>query len=404
MKPLKALSKQLFGARYKRIVQSLFICVIMFFALYAAEIKLEIAPFILFLTATLFTAGVMWQALGSNSNMESMLGLFMLPFENRQFVISYVIAFSGYTLITKTALVLAIFLAVCEWTLPQIITALLCACNGCFMTAAWYLMTKKKRALPAALWAIGIVLAIFFIRSLLVFLCVTIISLWLAILYLFSVDAYAFYQPTSAKAIIKHYGKKGSVFVYLLRYLLTNKNYLINTVGLWAIVCFLPFPLGRFEGLNIMPLGFAIACLNTPICILLSCDPSLEQSIRILPGQAIYFYSRYCIFIALVNSTVCSLYLFSWQLQYGGVNGLGILTALLFAVQSAILSVLLELLHPIRNWKIETDLWHHPRKYIVPLLMALLATFVGTWPLAVWIWLCVLLAECVGLLLKARRI
>ena len=94
MKPFKALSKQLFGVRYKRIVQSLFICVILFFSLYAAEIKLEIAPFILFLTATLFTAGVMWQALGSNSNMENMMGFFMLPFENRQFVISYVIAFS----------------------------------------------------------------------------------------------------------------------------------------------------------------------------------------------------------------------------------------------------------------------------------------------------------------------
>ena len=48
-------------------------------------------------------------------------------------------------------------------------------------------------------------------------------------------------------------------------------------------------------------------------------------------------------------------------------------TAIFFALQSAILSVLLEWFFPIRDWKTESDLWHHPRKYIVPAIMLLIA-------------------------------
>ncbi len=74
-------------------------------------------------------------------------------------------------------------------------------------------------------------------------------------------------------------------------------------------------------------------------------------------------------FIFSVNMAVSSVYLVVWQIQHGGVGGMEIMAAVLIALQSAILSVLLEWFHPIRNWKIESDLWHHPRKYIVPLIM-----------------------------------
>lgn len=152
----------------------------------------------------------------------------------------------------------------------------------------------------------------------------------------------------------------------------------MNTAGLWVIACFLPFLLGQFNGLNVMLLGFAILTLNTPLCILLSCDRELEQAVRALPGQVMRFGSWYCFFIFVVNMAADGVYLVSWQLQNGGVLCTDVLTAALIALQSAILSVILEWKHPIRNWKIENDLWHHPRKYIVPLLMLMEAVFIGT--------------------------
>lgn len=92
------------------------------------------------------------------------------------------------------------------------------------------------------------------------------------------------------------------------------------------------------------------------------------------------------------------IFLCSWQLQNSGVTVLMILTAVFFALQSAILSVLLEWFYPVRNWKIESDLWHHPRKYVVPVMMLLVAGAVGTVPTLVP-GLLLLLAVEVGILI-----
>ncbi len=411
MNILKALSKQLFGAKYERAVKSLAVCLTLFLAVNAAGINMEIAPSVLFLTATAFSAGIMWQAIHSSGNADRMAGLFMLPFANRGMTFSVVLAFAGYTLLTKTFPVLALFLAVHRWSALQTAVALLCACNGCFMAAAWYTMAngvlhhKKMKLMPfVVLWCGVILLSVFFVRELIIFAFIVLASLLLSFLGLLMADAYVFYHPVSAKLLIRRTKGTGSILLYLLRYLITNKNYLLNTAGLCAVAAFLPTLLGQFEGLNVMPLGFAILCLNTPICILLSCDPSLEQAVRVLPGQAGRFCTRCSFFIFSVNMAVSSVYLVVWQIQHGGVGGMEIMTALLFALQSAVLSVLLEWFHPIRNWKIESDLWHHPRKYVVPFIMMLIAGLIGMWPVSIWVLLCVVLAECFSLMLITRRI
>lgn len=402
---MKALTKQLFGAKYECAVKSLTTCLILFLVISATEIKIAIAQTILFLTATAFSAGIMWQSLNSPGNADSMIGLFMLPFANRKITFSIALAFTGYTLITKTSLVLTLFFAVHEWSAAQIAVSLLCSCNGCIIAAAWYTMAKKRTLIPLVfLWCAAVLLSIFFVRDI-VFLSLTVLaSLFLSILRLLTVDAYIFYHPVSAELLIRHTKGTGSIFLYLLRYLITNKNFLLDTAGLCMIAGFMPLILGQFEELDVMPLGFAILCLNTPICALLSCDPNLEQAVRVLPGQASRFCKRYCVFIFFVNMAVSSVCLISWQVQHGGVGGIEITAALLIALQSAILSVLLEWFRPIRNWKIESDLWHHPRKYIVPLIMLVIAVFIGMWPVSIWGLLCIVLAEVLSLPLIVRRI
>ena len=112
---IKALSKQFFGAKYESARKSLLAAVILFIAVYAAEFRVEIAPFILYLTSTFFTAGIMWQMLTGRRHMEIMQGMFMLPFDNRSFVFSYVLVLGAHTLITKTLLIWTLFFAVASW-------------------------------------------------------------------------------------------------------------------------------------------------------------------------------------------------------------------------------------------------------------------------------------------------
>ena len=410
------LGEQLFGAKYERAVKSLIACIILFLAIHTAGIEIEIAPSILLLTATAFSMGIMWQALNSSENADRMTGLFMLPFRNREMTFSLVLAFTSYTLITKTFLVLALFFAVHKWSVLQIAVSLLCACNSCFSAAAWYTMTNeaslqnetlfhRKKFLPVfILWGGAIFAPIFFVRETVIICFIVLTSMIISFLRLLNADAYVFYHPVSAKLLIKHTKGTGSIFLYLLRYLITNKNYLLNTAGLCVIAGVMPFILGQFEGVNVMPLGFAVLCLNTPICILLSCDPGLEQAVRTLPGQAKRFCTNYCFFIFSVNMAVNSVYLISWQIGRSGVNSAEIITALIIALQSAILSVLLEWFCPVRNWKIENDLWHHPRKYIVPLIMFLVVGLIGIWYISIWGLLCIVIAEVLSLSLVVRRI
>ena len=400
---IKALSKQFFGAKYESARKSLLAAVILFIAVYAAEFRVEIAPFILYLTSTFFTAGIMWQMLTGRRHMEIMQGMFMLPFDNRSFVFSYVLVLGAHTLITKTLLIWALFFVVASWSAGEITLAVLCGCMACAVTAAGYRMCRKGLAVLPILWAAGILAVIVLVRQWAAVLAVSMTSLAVAALYLAFADAYDFYSAAVAKRTVRHKGRVGSVFVYLTRYLMANKSYLINTVGLCAIACFLPLLFGEFQGLNMFPIGLAILCLNTPICTLLSCDPDLEQAIRMLPGQAGRFCRKYCLFIFAVNSIVASIYLCSWQIVNGGLNFVHVGTLLIFALQSAILSVILEWKHPIHDWKTESDLWHHPRKYLVPLIMLLVAAFVGTWTLALWICAAVLLMECCVLFFVTRR-
>lgn len=77
---------------------------------------------------------------------------------------------------------------------------------------------------------------------------------------------------------------------------------------------------------------------------------------------------------------------------------------LMFSLQSAILSVILESERPIRKWKTESDLWHNPRKYIVPLIMLIMTSFIISGKPAVQIWSALLLAECCILLYYTKRI
>lgn len=403
MNTIKALSKQFFGAKYESARKSLLAAIILFIALYAAEFQVEIAPFIFYLTSTFFTAGIMWQMLTGRRHMETMQGMFMLPFDNRSFVFSYVLVLGAHTLITKTLLIWTLFFAVAPWSIWEISVAIICGCMACVVTAAGYRMCRKGHIALSILWAVGILAVILLVRQWAAVLAVSTASLAIAALYLTFADAYDFYSAVVAKKSVRHTGYAGSVFVYLTRYLMANKNYLVNTVGLCAIACFLPLLFGEFQGLNMFPIGLAILCLNTPIYTLLSCDPDLEQAIRMLPEQAGRFCRKYCLFIFTINSIVAGIYLCSWQIINGSINIIHVETLLLFALQSAILSVILEWKWPIRGWKTESDLWHHPRKYLVPLIMLLVAAFVGTWTLALWLCAAVLLIECCVLLFMTRR-
>lgn len=371
-----AFAKKLFGVKREGLVRPLLVCAVVFYGLYAAEIRVKIHPFVFFLTIWVFTAGMMWQALHAESTEEKMQNLFMLPFGRTEMVFSYLGALGIYILVTRTFLLLSVLIAVMDSA--SLLCGILCAVHAELTAACVYADGRH-----------GIWKGLLGAAPLLVFYAGghkgSLVLLWLAeiaaeLLILWRVDAYVFCRRKSggAKRLLRG-GKRHSVWRYFLRYLWLHKNYLVNTAGMCAAACFLPAVLGGMEAQLGMPLGFAVLSLNTPLCILLSCDPSMERAVRFLPGQGKAFCIPYAGFLFCFYMLADAVFLCSWQIRLGGVTAGMIFTAACFALFSAILSVVLEWYFPIRGWKTESDLWHHPRKYVVPGIMALAAAAVWGW-------------------------
>lgn len=229
------------------------------------------------------------------------------------------------------------------------------------------------------------------------------VSSALAFLVLRNADGYAFYfQGKKSKKSMRGYSYH-FIWVYFVRYFKYHQNYLINSVVMWCAACALPIFLRQMESLFVIPIGFAILSLNTPICILLSCDHAFEQAVRFLPGQEKAFCVPYCFFIFVCNIAADVIFLCSLHIQTGGVTVWMMITAVFFAMQSAVFSILLEWFFPVRGWKVESDLWHHPRKYMVPIVMLLLAGVVGTMPMIIYALVVLLAVETVVLLILCWR-
>lgn len=397
----KCYAKKLFGAKYEKVLQNLFVIFILYWGLHLAEIKIIIAPSILYFMIGFLTAGVMWQVLAAEAGAAQMQNMMMLPLDEKKFVLVYTAALGLYTIFSRTAVLLAVILAVSEQEWQEIIHTIFCMINAVLVTAV--IFSLKKYHAAGILCAAEIAAVIFlgwnknWFIGMLLMIGVTALSL------LQNTDAYSFYGPEGEKKRTPKTHRHGSVRCYFLRYLKDHKNYLANTEIMWCAACILPMIFRQMESMFAVLIGFAVLTLNTPICILLSCDRSLEQAVRVLPGQKQTFCSPYCLFIFSCNVTADMIFLCSWQIQAGGVTVWMFITAVCFSLQSAICAVLLEWFYPIRKWKTESDLWHHPRKYVVPGFMVLLAGFIGTIPEATILFMILLGIEMISFVIVCQK-
>lgn len=397
----KAFSRKLFGAKYERLPRTLLVDLIVFWGLYIAGFRVQVAPSVRILMISAFTAGVMWQALSSKDTAAELRHMLMLPYDRREFVFSYVAALGAYAVLTKAGLLLAVLLAVSAWEPMEVLGMTVCMIHAMLMAATVY--SLRKYWFGAGLWAAVMAAVILLFGSKPWLVPLLLVNGLFAALVLGRAEGYDFYRWESGKSHVIKQRKNASLWRYFFRYLGCHKNYLLNTVVMWCVAVVLPSFLGEIAGLSVMPVGFAVLSLNTPVCILLSCDHDLEQAVRFLPGQKKAFCIPYCLFLFLCNMAADVIFLCSWQIQRGGVTAFMAAGAVFFALQSAVLSVLLEWFYPIRGWKIESDLWHHPRKYVVPAVMLLLAGAVSARPALLPGLLCLLAVEAVALCAEAYR-
>lgn len=357
--------RKLFGKGFGKILKYIAICAIVFFGLYMAEIKIQIAPFIKYLMSGTFTAGIMWHSLSSENSTE-LSGIAMLPFKKQSFTFSYIGTYGLYTVITKSALLISVICAVSAPTVTEIIGMLICTLNGILVASAVYVM--KKYRIIGFIWAV-ISVAVIFTEYALVLLSVNLI---LSAAVLLSANPYNFINNFSAGAVLKS-SRRHSVWKYLFRYMTARKNYLINTAAMWVVGIILPVFMIESGVTAFLPMGFAILSINTPLCVLISADRSLREAIHFLPSGTRMFCLPYFFFIAMNNLIAYTFYLASFSIQTGSFDMKNIVFAVIFALMGALGAVIMEMKFPITDYKTESDLWNNPRKYVVPGVLLVIA-------------------------------
>lgn len=384
MRPLtgKALARAFFGPRYGRGARRLLVPVLLFAAVRGAQITLP-APVEAAALCAAFSAGAMVQTLGDRRHLEELEELFLLPMPDRWFALCYGTVLAAHTLFTRTLPLWALLAALCPGRPGELAAALVWSAAACWGCAAGYGLFRRGRWIPVLLWGAGAA-AVVVLGSLPVQLAGAVVSAGVAGLCLSQMGPWEFYRPAPARGPRRR--RSGGVLSYLFRALSADRRSWLNTAGLWAGACLLPLALAPASGRELLPVPLALCGLNTPAATLFSRDPALAQALVVLPGGGRRFWRGYVGFLAGLYGAALVLCLGAWQLAWGAV-GLGDLAVVpLLALQGALLAAALERWCPLRRWKTESDLWHHPRKYLVPLALLPLALAGVGRPVVLCLW------------------
>ncbi|WFR56989.1 hypothetical protein QA584_25800 [Anaerocolumna sp. AGMB13025] len=383
MKIFQAVLWKLIGKKYERLWKNGVFFVILYGVLRYCDIQFPISFPILTLIILVYSFGVILQVLYSEVGASNLTGQFILPFSRVRFNLQYFAGIIIYTLATKTGLFFILYIGACQWNLLQFLCLLLSFVQSCAAGFCFYLFTRQKYLVRAVILVLIQALMVLFSNFTSIVMAAEAFLFIALFLYIAYSDSYLFYH-TGPEGRAKQYAgrikKILPVYFYLFRYMTARKSYLFNTIIMWVFACVFAVMLGKTGFAGFMPLGFAILSLNTPIGILLSGDRDFRMKVQSLPDQNVLVFLPYRVVICLSNILSYLIYCLCWRITNGPFHGTILILALLFAWESAAIYVFLEWKFPVVNWKVESDLWHHPRKYIVPASMTGIAVLIVSQP------------------------
>ncbi|WP_142927251.1 hypothetical protein [Bacillus sp. PK3_68] len=369
MKTIKLFNRQLMGKSYHSIIKSLLASLFVFLLMSVLDVHIVVKPFFFYACIGLFTIGIARQTMKSIINDEKLNGLLQLPFIKNHFLCSLICSTYLYVLGTKTLLLFSLFSSVME-PKPRVLFCSFLISIFCCIYGIFFALPYKLPQILAVLSLIACGAFAWLSRNDLVLLT-SFISLSIAGIFYFRSNPYDFLQsPVSRKH--QAFFARGNFINYLFRYFIFHKNYLINSVFIIALAVFLPFMFLNMEMGTFYLLGLGILSINTPLSILFSSNRTLLDKVRSFPNQKRKIIVPYFLLLLVWNGTPSMIYLLISKMLNQPFGTEDCLLALSLIVINSIGVVLLEWYFPLKDWHVESDLWHHPRKYIMPSILIVL--------------------------------
>lgn len=367
----KILSRKLFGKNFSRLLTSLLISAIIYIGLCQIGYNISVSSQVLSFINLFFSGTLMLQFLASENNAKYLKGFFAMPFNKKRFIMEYAAVMGLHVFVTKTLLVYSIIFAFAEIRLVEAVILFSSFIFICFSAMLAFAFFKKTKILSLLVFIIAFAMCFMLPESPITAIIYQITSVIYAIALLF-VNPYKFMITSSFKRKSKSYKKvKGSnllVAKYIFRHITSNKSYLINPSAMLAFASFIVYQFNSMGFNDGIVIALALITFNTPLAIIVSSNKSLHKKLNSTPNTIKNFYLPYGFVVFAFNIIFSALLIIISFLLGSQINIKTIIAAAIFPIQNRII-VLLEYNYPILNWHVETDLWHNPRKYIIPLTL-----------------------------------
>lgn len=368
----KLLSRKLLGEKYSSAVKALAVSVIIGFSLHELGKSIALAQSVLILTGIVFSGTVVIQVLASKDNARCLRGLFAMPCDEKRTLWEYAAAVGIYTLLTKTSLLAALLFAFTKLTPAEILIFTLSLVYALFGGMSAFAMFRKYPFVSALIVGGGVAMAFLLPKGIIAAAVLAAADIAAAVIFSMQpVERFRVNPSVNVKTRARGGKPRMLLLRYITRYMLENKNFIISSVVIIGAGCAFAVMIEK-QGIAIgCGMGLAIVSMNTPLATIVSSNRGLGKKLDALPDKTRCFFVPYGLVLFGFYAVSYALFLTAFKIAGGTVGVKAIVTAVVFAAETSFAVPFLENKFPVTKWKTEPDLWHNPRKYIIPAALLL---------------------------------
>lgn len=306
------------------------------------------------------------------STLENIKFYLTLPIKKWRMFLAYFIALWICTLIQRISFVIVV-IAGFGTHIVQNIFILLINSGAAVLINIGILLGKNAKKRSMILWNVILICALFFLGySNIAFRYKLLLSVCIGLSAICT-----YHKVEITDLVITHQPsmrtQRCSIVNYFFRVAMTEKIYISNTV---CIVAFLVVLCVMSKNNPIMMnLVWCIGSVNTPLLTMISGDLWIARQIDMLPIRQNYIYKQYSLFLASYFLLMNFMIVLVKYIILNEVLIKDVLLALLLVILETVLAIILEKTYRVKGWQTKQELWKNPRKYILPLVIFVFASF-----------------------------
>lgn len=297
-----------------------------------------------------------------------------LPISNSRLLLGFVFSLILVSLLERISFLLIIVLISNNNLLINIPLVIIVSIFSILINVWILILINKKRKLEWVLVVavlLSYILISYFNFSIFINIAVMLLCYVISLIGILKEDSLYIAINGNKSALVTRFKYGGN---YFFKVLMNEKIYIINTLMLLILIVFLSAI--QMDNFIVSSMVWAIGAVNTPVLTMLSSDPHLRRQAKMLSTKQQGIWSMYkrfvFIYFLLVNGFILALNIF---LKNNNI----LINICIFAVISVIepiIAFILEDKFVLTNWQTKQELWKHPRKYILPLIVFLGLTIV----------------------------